>query len=101
MPTGFNITAIYPRISDITLTFVWDLPQGSGPGAIVDYYEISILPNTSNSNPVCNTSSTACNVTLEFNVVYNATITAVNCVGRSNSSFKTFHIEIGKSIIIT
>ncbi len=71
---------------DTTVTFEWDLPSGSGPEAIVDNYTILINPRTI-SHPVSITGllSSPLNVTLDYNVVYTASIIALNCVGESDS----------------
>ena len=67
-----------------TISLQWDLPEGSGPEVIVDRYILSITPKPA-SHPISNeVYSTILNVTLNYNIVYSATITAVNCVGESN-----------------
>ncbi len=64
--------------------FEWDLPPGSGPEAIVDNYTITITPAPV-SHPISNVVlASPWNVTLNFNVMYTATITAVNCAGESD-----------------
>ena len=64
--------------------FEWDPPNGSGPEAVVENYIISILPMPA-SHPISNSvNSTSLNVTLDYNVIYNATITALNCAGESD-----------------
>ena len=61
----------------------WDQPTGQNPEDIIDNYTISVTPKPL-SHPV--------NVvaiippwflTLNYNVMYNATITAANCAGKS------------------
>ena len=82
-PVDFNITREYHRTSNITVTFEWIPPQGSGPAVIVDTYEVSIMPR-SLSHPISNVISTlSWNVTLNYNMEYTATITAENCAGAS------------------
>ena len=84
-PTGFNITRDYFTVMDNTVIFEWDSPAGSGPEAIVDNYTITVNPMPV-SHPISNVViSTPWNVTLSYNVIYTATITAVNCAGESNT----------------
>ena len=69
-----------------TITFEFDLLQGSGPERVVDYYIISISPEPL-SHPVINSVySSPWNVTVSYNTEYTATIKAVNCVGVSSVS---------------
>ena len=83
-PTGFSIARAYEGTSNTTILLEWDPPQGSGAEAIVDFYNISIIPR-SLSHPIWNTVySTPWNVTLSYNVEYTATIAAVNCHGVGN-----------------
>ncbi len=95
MPTGFNITGDNFIVMDNTVMFEWDSPGGSGPEAIVDNYTITVNPmpvSHSISNVVL---SSPWNVTLSYNVIYTATITAVNCAGESDT-FTLPGIEYGK-----
>ncbi len=95
VPTGFNITKVYYTEMDTTVLFEREQLTGIGPEAIVDSYIIEIMP-LSISHPISNIiNSTAFNVTLNYNVVYTATIIAVNCAGESNS-FELTDIEYGK-----
>ena len=83
------------------LTFEWDLPQGSGPEAIVDNYIISILPSPL-SSPGTNVFfvplNTAWNVTLNHNEQYSINLTALNCAGDSDPFL--YYIDYGKIAII-
>ena len=93
-PTGFSIIMEYYTVMDSTVTFEWDPPPGSGPESIVDNYTIIITPT-----PVSHSMNNVVlyspwNVTLNYNVEYTATITAVNCAGKSNS-YILFNIEYG------
>ncbi len=64
--------------------FEWDPPLGIGPEAIVDNYTITITPEPV-SHPISNeVLASPWNVTLNYNVIYTATITAVNCNGDSD-----------------
>ncbi len=61
----------------------WNPPKSSGPEGVVENYIISILPMPV-SHPISNIiNSTSWNVTLDYNVMYSATITAQNCAGES------------------
>ncbi len=89
--TGFNIIGNYFTMMDIEVVFVWDPQTGV---AVVDNYTISVLP-TSISHPISNlVYSTSWNVTLDYNVIYNATITAQNCAGESEP-FVLTNIQYG------
>ena len=68
---------------NIIVLLDWDPPTGSATEAVVDNYTISILPMPV-SHPISNVVySTSWNVTLDYNVIYNATITSQNCAGES------------------
>ena len=84
-PTGFKITQQMDTLHyNTTITFKWDPPPGVGPEAIVDYYPIIVTPRPL-SHPVSNrVYSTPWIVTLDYNIVFTATITAVNCAGESS-----------------
>ena len=84
-PTGFNITNVYYAILNYTISLKWNQPEGSGSAAVVDRYILSVIPKPV-SHPISNeVNSTIWNVTLNYNTVYTATITAVNCAGESNT----------------
>ena len=73
----------YYTMLNITVSFGWDLPQGSGPEAIVDYYVMSIMPEPL-SHPVMNTvNSRSLSITMEYNTMYRTGLIAVNCAGDS------------------
>ncbi len=77
--------------------FEWDPPPGSGPEAIVDNYTITITPAPV-FHPISNVIvAPPWNVTLDYNVIYTATITAFNCAGSSNILSST--IEYSKYVI--
>lgn len=94
-PSGFNITGEYHAIMDVMVTFEWNPPGGSGQEALVDYYRIAISPTQlfPSSNVA---TSLSWNATLEYNTVYTATITAINCAGESEAYLLPFNIEFGK-----
>ena len=94
-PTGFNFTATYPVILTTTITFKWDRPQSPGPESIVEYYEI--LLSSMMESVLYTVSSSPWNVTLDYNVNYNASITAINCAGKSNPVL-LYNIDFGNNI---
>ena len=80
-PSHFDIIKEYHTVSNVTVTFKWSPPQGYGPEVIVDGYKIIITPAPL-SHPTSNIiTALIWNVTLEFNVIYNATIISINCAG--------------------
>ena len=81
-PTNFNFAAVYPGILNTLVTFKWDEPCGQHP-IIVNYYEIRINPAPVSHSIVNRISSAPWNVTLNYDVVYNVSITTVSCDGRS------------------
>ena len=82
-PTNFSISREHHKVSDITVTLEWIPPQGSGPSTIVDSYEVTMMPKPL-SAPVFNVLSvTSWSVTLNYNLLYTAMITAENCAGIS------------------
>ncbi len=63
--------------------FEWDAPSESD--GLIDNYTVVISPR-SISRPITNAILTSpFFVTLDYNVVYNTSITAVNCAGKSTS----------------
>ncbi len=81
---------------NVAVNFQWNPPDGNGPEAIADNYAISILPMPL-SHPISNVVyTTNFNVTLDYNVIYNATVTASNCAGESKPVYLT-NIEYGKN----
>ena len=94
--TDFRILSEFYDMMNFTVNFKWNPPDGRGPEAIVDNYTISILPMPL-SHPISNVVySTNFNVTLDYNVIYNATVTASNCAGKSKRVYLT-NIEYGKN----
>ncbi len=82
-PTGLNIVQEYYALLNTTIILDWDPPPGSGPEAIVNNYTVTITPAPV-SHPASNVVITPpWNVTLNYNVMYTATITASNCAGNS------------------
>ena len=95
-PTGFNITSQSFTKENVTVTFVWDALQGSGPEAIVDYYGVYIAPSSlSHPDSVAITNTTSIGITVDYNTVYEANLTATNCVGESEST-ALLRFEYGK-----
>ncbi len=96
MPTGFTIVEVMDSLLNTTVVFEWDPPPGSGPGAVVDNYIISITPMPISHPSINIVYSTTWNVTISYNVEYNATITALNCDGESSSPLALTDIIFGK-----
>lgn len=74
-------------VENLTVTFEWDEPQGSGPEVVVDSYIVAISPSPlapSGVNRLPNLPLTF-DVTLNYNTAYTATITAENCAGESET----------------
>ena len=96
-PFGFNISSEFYTVSNLTVTFEWMEPQGSGPEAIVDSYTIVISPTPLYPYAVnmLPNSPREFNVTLSYNTVYTATITAENCAGESVTFVYPVMIEYG------
>ena len=95
IPSGFNITGVIYTVENLTVTFEWDEPRGSGPEVVVDTYIITIYPSPltpSDVNRLPN-SPLAFNATLDYNTTYMATITAENCAGRSETFVYPDRIE--------
>ena len=86
-PTGFLLVEQTFTVENITVTFVWDAPQGSGAEAVVDYYSVSIVPSALlfSSFTVIATMPPL-NITIDYNIVYEANLTAANCAGLSESA---------------
>ncbi len=97
MPSGFNITGVDFTITNVTVTFEWNEPQGSGPQAIVDNYIVIItpLPLYPSDIIVLPNSLLTLDVTLNYNTMYRATITAENCAGMSETFAYPFGIVYG------
>ena len=98
IPSGFNITEEDFTVEDLTVTFEWDEPQGSGPEAIVDNYTVVItpMPLYPFGINVLPNFLLALNVTLDYNTSYMATITAENCAGMSETYVYPLMIEYGE-----
>ena len=95
MPTGLRIAQNCFTPENNTATFEWDPPLGMGPEVVVDYYRIAILPAPLSHSSITNVvNSTVWNVTLSYNTIYTANITAINCAGES-ISFPLENIEYG------
>ena len=97
-PINLRITRENHTVSNVTVTFEWDAPQGNGPEVIIEIYEVTIMPMSSSLPPASRKiSSTSWNMTLNYNTMYIAIVTAENCAGISrpatlgNVKFREFH----------
>ena len=86
MPSGFGITEENFTVDDLTVTFEWDEPQGSGPEAIVDNYTVTItpMPLFPLEVNVLPNSVLSLNARLNYNTTYMVSIIAENCAGESD-----------------
>ena len=84
-PSGFNITQQLDTLSNTTIMFEWDPPQGYGPEVIVARYVITISPQPLSHPTLGVVNSTYFITTVEYNEEYEATLTAENCAGESNT----------------
>ena len=102
IPLGFNIAEEYYSVDNLTIMFEWAEPQGSGPKAIVDNYTIAIFPMPLEPYAinVLPNFPRKFNVTLRYNIIYTAMITAENCAGESETFVYPGIIEYGKGNLI-
>ena len=88
-PTGFVIARVGFTPENNTVTLDWDPPQGMGPELVVDYYRIIISPAPLSHTMINLVESSPWNVTLDYNVIYMANITAINCAGETEAFLLT------------
>ena len=102
VPSGFNISDEIYAIDNLTVTFEWDGPQGSGPQAIVDNYTVFITPRPLllNEFTVLPKSLMILHVTLNYNMAYTAAITSENCAGESEKFVYPSAIRYGKQFVL-
>lgn len=84
VPVNFDVTEQYDTLSNTTITFSWDPPQGYGVKTVVDYYLLSITPTSLYPPPSTVVNGTSVNVTVQYNLDYTATLSAVNCAGEGS-----------------
>lgn len=66
------------------MTFEWNAVQiTGGPESVVDDYVIYIFNSSSFLVSVASTNSSSLSIILEYNIEYEANLTAINCVGES------------------
>ena len=99
-PSGFNISGLFDAILNTTVRFEWDPPQGRGPEAVVDFYQISIVPKPLSHAITSVAYSILWNATIAYNMEYTVSITAVNCAGESNP-FVLSGLEFSKNLMST
>ena len=98
-PSGFVIIRDSFTPENNTVTFKWDPPQGLGPELVVDNYRIIISPAPLSHTVVNLVESSPWNVTLDYNVVYTANITAINCAGETEA-LSLLNIEYSEYIVL-
>ncbi len=88
-PTNFRKKEFY-SVMDILVLFEWDPPSGSGPEAVVESYTVIIRP-APEFHPSINTglSLPFIYVTLNYSVIYSASVHSINCIGESNVTILT------------
>ena len=91
-PSGFVIVRDSFTPENNTVTFEWDPPQGMGPELVVDHYRIIISPAPLSHTMVNLVESSPWNVILDYNIIYTANITAINCAGETGA-FSLDNIE--------
>ena len=72
---------------NVNLTVEWDPPEYDG-GTVVNY-TITIIPGHSRG-----LSETSVPVTLSYNVAYNLSVLATNCIGSTSTSMETITLGI-------
>ena len=70
-----------------------------GPELVVDNYRITISPAPLSHAIINLIESSPWNVTLDYNVIYTANITAINCVGETGA-FSLPNIEYSEYYIV-
>ena len=89
-PTGFRSTNQIPiSLLAKNVTFVWDTPAPSGRA--VQYYELTLSPEP--LTPTNDIRASTFEVSLTSYTTHTASLTAVNCAGRS----LPITIKVGKS----
>ena len=85
-------------VTNVTVTFQWEPPQGGGPQAVVDYYLLSVFPQPLSQPIIGNISGTliSWDVTMQYNTRYSANVTAVNCAGNSETAVLPMDIEFSE-----
>lgn len=90
-PTGFQTTQQFPiSITAENVTFAWD--ELAPSGITVQYYELNIFPASLSQTSDILASPFV--VSLTPYITHTASLTAVNCVGRS----PTIALETGKNL---
>ena len=97
-PTGFFIASPTYLLENVIVTFQWDEVQSNGrPETVIDNYMIYIFNSSSHLVSNATTDGVSLNITLEYNVEYEANLTAINCVGESpavrSPSFLTSKVD--------
>ena len=78
-PTNFNITDVIFGMINYTVTYEWNPPPGFD-----FFYIFSIAPEPSTEVVQISDANPPLNLTVDYNMLYIASIVSVNCVGESN-----------------
>ncbi len=83
-PVSINISDTVQAKENIRVLIEWKAPSGIGPGFFIQGYNVSIVSESNYSNSYDFTyATTSLNVTLDFSVMYTASVVAINCAGES------------------
>ncbi|XP_064401906.1 uncharacterized protein LOC135347787 isoform X1 [Halichondria panicea] len=82
-PLNTRVSSTQSQPSSSNITLEWDVPSSTG-GVSVSYVLI-ISPTPLSGSPVT-METTSAQITVSYNIPYNVTIRAVNCIGMSNAS---------------
>ncbi len=83
-PLNTRVSSTQNQLNSSTITLDWD-PPSSTCGVSVSYV-LTISPPPLSESPVTIIETTSAQITVSYNVVYNVTIRAVNCVAMSQEN---------------
>ena len=95
-----DIAAILYMRDNMTITFNWNPQGGFGPETVVDNYRLDVSPAPLSDPASFIVYSSPQNVTIEYNRVYTANVTAINCVGESKPLILSSGLSVGECSLI-